>query len=253
MENIISAIKKYQKLLTPDKEKAIFKAYENLLEREISHIYGEDTTDELCENFSVHGLFHFFPLSGEELPETLDSKEASNYIADLLNDKYARDKDSGFSRGGIATSLQDIEDYFTFVKSLFPMDEILESILEKELEDDDTQYGGVGFKGETVDNFILDLSQCVEIENIDTLNDALVECGIKPFLPSAIKTNANELMINIGTESWIYYKTNKNKALEALNEFLHTCETVNINTDNLHITSAVLRNSDNEDIDIYEK
>lgn len=54
----------------------------------------------------------------------------------------------------------------------------LQDVLDYVLEDDDSPYGGVAFLGETVSDFIGDDS---DITTIKELNEALVECGIKPI------------------------------------------------------------------------
>jgi len=54
----------------------------------------------------------------------------------------------------------------------------LQDVLDYVLEDDDSPYGGVAFLGETVGDFIGDDS---DITTIKELNEALVECGIKPI------------------------------------------------------------------------
>lgn len=52
--------------------------------------------------------------------------------------------------------------------------------LNYELEDDDTETGGVSFNGETVADFIGD-ADISEDDDLDTLNSALVSCGIRPI------------------------------------------------------------------------
>lgn len=51
--------------------------------------------------------------------------------------------------------------------------------LNYELEDDDTEVGGVSFNGETVEDFIGDTDLKPD-DDLDTLNKALVSCGIRP-------------------------------------------------------------------------
>ena len=53
--------------------------------------------------------------------------------------------------------------------------------LNYELQDDDTETGGISFNGETVEDFIGDTDIDQE-EDIDVLNKALVSCGIKPIV-----------------------------------------------------------------------
>lgn len=51
-------------------------------------------------------------------------------------------------------------------------------ILGIELHDDATPYGGLSFAGETVDDF---QAECgTQFADLAELNQALVECGIKP-------------------------------------------------------------------------
>lgn len=52
-----------------------------------------------------------------------------------------------------------------------------EGILDIELQDDETSTGGVSHDGETVRDFILTVNH--GFENIEDLNKALRECGIK--------------------------------------------------------------------------
>lgn len=56
----------------------------------------------------------------------------------------------------------------------------LGDVLDWELEDDDTPYGGVAFMGETVRDFIEEAEGYgEEIRTIKDLNNALIECGIR--------------------------------------------------------------------------
>lgn len=51
------------------------------------------------------------------------------------------------------------------------------------LEDDDTPTGGVAFQGETLEDFLEELANnddCQTIQTIKDVNQALIECGIKP-------------------------------------------------------------------------
>lgn len=54
------------------------------------------------------------------------------------------------------------------------------------LEDDDTPTGGVAFQGETLEDF-LEALDYQTIRTIKDVNQALIECGIKPInaLPEA--------------------------------------------------------------------
>lgn len=49
-----------------------------------------------------------------------------------------------------------------------------------ELFDDETEYGGISYDGETLDNFVgeCDISRDISIEE---LNKELKDCGIKPI------------------------------------------------------------------------
>lgn len=49
------------------------------------------------------------------------------------------------------------------------------------LEDDDTSTGGVTFQGETLEDFLEELNYCQTIRTIKDVNNALIECGIKPI------------------------------------------------------------------------
>ncbi|WP_300999657.1 hypothetical protein [Lactobacillus taiwanensis] len=52
-------------------------------------------------------------------------------------------------------------------------------ILNTELLDDNTLYGGVSFRGETVEDFIAECG--IDPQSIEDLNESLIECGIKPL------------------------------------------------------------------------
>lgn len=54
---------------------------------------------------------------------------------------------------------------------------VLSNLMSCRLEDDDTPNGGVAFKGETVRDFIRSTDRV--IRDLDTLNAALKECGIR--------------------------------------------------------------------------
>jgi hypothetical protein len=56
----------------------------------------------------------------------------------------------------------------------------IRNYLDYELEDDDTETGGISFNGETVRDFIGDTDMS-EDDTLDNLNKALVSCGIKPI------------------------------------------------------------------------
>ena len=47
------------------------------------------------------------------------------------------------------------------------------------LEYDSTRYGGISFVGETLENFLAEVDLPIDTDMIK-VNDALVECGIKP-------------------------------------------------------------------------
>lgn len=52
-------------------------------------------------------------------------------------------------------------------------------ILNTELKDDKSDYGGIAYLGETVEDFIESVG--IAPSNINELNDALKECGIEPI------------------------------------------------------------------------
>ena len=55
--------------------------------------------------------------------------------------------------------------------------------LQVVLEDDSTPYGGISFVGETLGDFLTEVDFPINTD-IVKVNDALVECGIKPvFFP----------------------------------------------------------------------
>lgn len=49
------------------------------------------------------------------------------------------------------------------------------------LEDDDTPTDGISFQGETLEDFLEELTNCQTIQTIKDVNKALIECGIKPI------------------------------------------------------------------------
>ena len=51
--------------------------------------------------------------------------------------------------------------------------------LQVVLEDDSTPYGGISFVGETLENFLAEVDLPIDTDMIE-VNEALVECGIKP-------------------------------------------------------------------------
>jgi len=62
----------------------------------------------------------------------------------------------------------------------------------------------------------------------------------------------NELMITIGSEDWIYWKTYKTKAWEAWMEARRKMEEIGMNIDNFYPDELRLRNENGEDIDSWE-
>ena len=62
----------------------------------------------------------------------------------------------------------------------------------------------------------------------------------------------NELMISIkDSDSYLYFKTSKTTVKEAVKEFDLLMYRLGVNTDNLQIDVAVLRNKDDETIDKF--
>lgn len=57
----------------------------------------------------------------------------------------------------------------------------LNNVLNTVLEDDSTANGGVSFKGETLKNF-LDETGISYSASMEEINNALIECGIKPII-----------------------------------------------------------------------
>src|SRR5699024_8475762 len=64
----------------------------------------------------------------------------------------------------------------------------LNNVLNTVLEDDNTANGGVSFKGETLRNF-LDETGIDYNASMEEINNALVECGIKPIINEKRKEN----------------------------------------------------------------
>lgn len=55
--------------------------------------------------------------------------------------------------------------------------------LNYELKDDDTEYGGISFEGETLQDFLdeVDIDRLNENTAMRYINAALKECGIEPI------------------------------------------------------------------------
>lgn len=56
----------------------------------------------------------------------------------------------------------------------------IKDFLDYELKDDNTEFGGISYIGETLEDFIAE----VEISDIDDINIILKECGIEPIVIS---------------------------------------------------------------------
>ena len=56
----------------------------------------------------------------------------------------------------------------------------VKDFLDYELKDDNTEFGGISYIGETLGDFIAE----VEISDIDDINIILKECGIEPIVIS---------------------------------------------------------------------
>ena len=56
----------------------------------------------------------------------------------------------------------------------------VKDFLDYELKDDNTEFGGISYIGETLGDFIAE----VEVSNIDDINKILKECGIEPIVIS---------------------------------------------------------------------
>ncbi len=107
------------------------------------------------------------------------------YVAQHI---VARDDD--ICDGGYVTTYIDgcdcTSDFFlggTMLVSVFE-EPPLSSLLDVELEDDETEEGGTSFPGETVGEFIDSLGdEAHEIHDVWDLNEALEACGICPIEP----------------------------------------------------------------------
>ena len=62
----------------------------------------------------------------------------------------------------------------------------------------------------------------------------------------------NELMACFGKGSWVYWKTDETNCIWAIEELDNVMTNNGINTDNLKVTRAVLRDENENDIDEYE-
>ena len=58
----------------------------------------------------------------------------------------------------------------------------------------------------------------------------------------------NELKILYDNYSYLYYKTNKESAKEALDEYEWLCDRIGIDLSNMNMTECVLRDEDGDDI-----
>lgn len=63
------------------------------------------------------------------------------------------------------------------------------------------------------------------------------------------KANMNELMVNFGISGYIYFRTERDKTSEAIEEFYNAMENAGINCDNLFLESYELRDPDGEIIE----
>lgn len=59
----------------------------------------------------------------------------------------------------------------------------IKKYLDYELQDDETEIGGVSFQGETLENFLSEVGTLSNYE-MAHINDILVECGIKKIVQS---------------------------------------------------------------------
>ena len=127
----------------------------------------------------------------------LDSGEAFLFT-DLrrnfqLDQEYSREQlfDDIKDNLGDEYDLSGWDEYFVEINAIYSFEESkkceaketisLEDVMDVKLEDDETENGGISFDGETVRDFIDDVSSDeTKITTIDELNDALKQCGIKP-------------------------------------------------------------------------
>lgn len=56
----------------------------------------------------------------------------------------------------------------------------VKDFLDYELKDDNTEFGGISYIGETLGDFIAEVEVC----DIDNINIILKECGIEPVVIS---------------------------------------------------------------------
>lgn len=88
--------------------------------------------------------------------------------------------------------------------------------LQAELEDDSTPYGGVSFKGETVQDFINDSNETYNTEA--EVNHDLVACGIRPVLSCFTLLKKNEIALADLVQSKNYAE-NRQDFIAAVNAF----------------------------------
>lgn len=59
----------------------------------------------------------------------------------------------------------------------------------------------------------------------------------------------NELKIEFGHESYMYFKTEEKSAEKAFDRWLEACDNAGYNVDNMIVTEVVLRDANGNDID----
>jgi len=88
------------------------------------------------------------------------------------------DSAEGFDPDGLLDE-GDLEDVLEAAMAEPKLDPMVEAILDRELEDDDSDHGGVDFPGETVRDFIASAEGDDWYPTMDELSDAMKLCGVR--------------------------------------------------------------------------
>ena len=207
MSNVISAIKKYESELTYNTENALKRClneYLDTLKNTDDESVRNDVEIRIMDEFNVRSLMYFFPLLDDAPEISSDIDEAADYVAYSLRKKYKDWETSGFSRGIVASTVRDLQDFFDYIHDFYPMERSLQRVLTVELTDDlNSETGGTSSAWETVDDFLIKTGD-ETIKTLDDLNKALKECGISP-IPNKVREYAEEVLKKHGCDEHSYY------------------------------------------------
>ena len=135
------------------------------IEKEINDSYKDELTSDMSYfDFATDNLGYVYVDATEEGAKDVYFVDGNNLVIEPVEDIKEEVTMSGTetvnNENGTPKKVKDYLDY--------------------ELEDDDTATGGTSFAGEKVRDFIGD-TDIKDDDNLDTLNKALVSCGIKPI------------------------------------------------------------------------